>query len=424
MIQQPGIEPNHPPGMDPRHNQASGSPSLFPPSRVDPRQKQAGQMGVAQHSPPRGGEMGPPPRDQMPHPPGAAQPWHPDAQGGGGWNAPPTGVGQPAPYHRHNGRQPYPQPHLHQQQHSYGTQQPNSGPVLPPYQQPAPMTTPYHTSGAMSPPQAVGVATQGQAPPTAMDNRSPVNVWGTSPEYSGSQSPGGGGVSASTGGDLRRRDPRTKYAHLKIKSKGQPSSSGGQSSQPILKRGAGEAGMESAVPGFKIPKLLQDTSNLNRPLDPRELFGSKDALSGGEEEYAGVTAPFGAFRSIFTQSQPSDADGNIADSAISSQKFGEITMGAAVDPSPAKAKESNKVTTGEKATPESAANEQVKTEKEPSQVPSYLADLNVGLGSDLKIDSAFGSLSEKSAKDGDDSKPGSSSHDSQARKLPSIFGFS
>lgn len=251
-----------------------------------------------------------------------------------------------------------------------------------------------------------------------------------SPEHSGSQSPGAGGsVATPAGGDhMRRRDPRMKYAHLKIKSKGQTSQGGGQSSnsQPILKRGAGEAGMESSGPGFKIPRLLQDSSALNRPLDPGELFGGKDALSGGEErEYSEITAPFGAFRSMFAP-QPSDADGGDADSAGPAQQFGEITMEMADLPAAKTRGENNDA--GDKEPPSSSKDEENNNKtpnSKPSELPSYLADLNnMGLGDDLKIDSAFGSLSDKNSKQDNVSKGSSTSQDSQARKLPSIFGFS
>ena len=215
------------------------------------------------------------------------------------------------------------------------------------------------------------------------------------------------------GDQMRRRDPRTKYAHLKIKSK-----SGQQTS---LKRSADEAGIESLASGFKIPKLLQDSSALNQPMDPGELFGGKDALSGGEEEYGGITAPFGAFRSMFVPSQPLDAQESSADSASSSQQFGEITMGTTVsDPTPVKSYE----TEAEEQSPLDSKSEDKDREdfsSKPSEVPSYLAHLDMGLDSDLKIDSAFGSLSEKNSKNGESHE---GSQDSQARKLPSIFGFS
>ena len=227
-------------------------------------------------------------------------------------------------------------------------------------------------------------------------------------------------MASSSTEQTRRRDPRMKYSHLKIKSKGQSSQATG--SQPILKRGAGEAGMDTPPSGFKIPKLLQDSAALNRPLDPGELFGGKDAFSGGEEkEYSRVTAPFGAFRSVFAQSH---GEGSNADSADATQQFGEITMGA--DPSPAKAKENNEEEK-EKLPSDSAASTEredkvSESSSKPSEVPSYLAHLNMGLDDDLKIDSAFGALSKKNANEGGAAE--GSGQDSQARKLPSIFGFS
>ena len=266
----------------------------------------------------------------------------------------------------------------------------------------------------------VGGASQAHVPPSGMDKASRSPTWRTSPEYSGSQSPSG-----PAGDHMIRRDPRTKYAHLKIKSKGQTSNATGQSnSQPILKRSAGEAGMDLPASEFKIPKLLQDSSTLNRPMDPGELFGGKDALSVGDEREhgPGITTPFGAFRSMFPQAPSSESEENNAESAGSSQRFGEITMGA--DPPPTKAKDDEADNEKEESS-ESIKSDEIKDSNsisKPAEVPSYLAHLNMGLGDDLKIDSAFGSLSKKSTKDEENSEK--SSQESQTRKLPSIFGFS
>ena len=371
-------------------------------------------------NPPQGG-MGSdpwrPPPNQMPPPPAPQQ-----QQDGSHWNQPPSGppVNAPPSYQR-------PPPPPHQQNSSMPP-----APGLAPFQQPQP---PYQSHNAMSPPsntrypmpplQKLGGASQVQAPPPGMDNasRSPTATWRASPEYSGGQSPSGGSATASD--HMRRRDPRTKYAHLKIKSKGQ---TGQSNSQPILKRSAGEAGMDLPASGFKIPKLLQDSSALNRPMDPGELFGGKDALSVGDEREQGaaITTPFGAFRSMFPQAPSSESEGDSAESAGSSQKFGEITMGT--DPQPTKDKEIDEIDKGKKEeSSESTATEETKetsnSSSKPTEVPSYLAHLNMGLGDDLKIDSAFGSLSDKSTKP-DDENSEKSSQDSQARKLPSIFGFS
>lgn len=451
---QPGMEQRPPPphGMDPRQNQAGGPPPpSFPPSRVDPRQQlppsQGGGMvqpGINQShswsSDPRRADvvepMGrPTPSNQIHPPPPHEQQQQRPWQQEGGWNPPPqarvqSGPGGQiggAPYHRHNGGPPpfgsEPQP--------ISNMPPTGATGVAPFHQPPPPMGPYqlhNTAPGMSPPHAtkypippqqVGGACQAQASPPIKDKPSPA--WGMSPEYSGSQSPGAGGGGVSPAGDqIRRRDPRTKYAHLKIKSK-----SGPHSSQTILKRSIDEAGIESSGSGFKIPKLLQDSSALNQPMDPGELFGSKDALSGGEEEYGGITAPFGAFRSMFALSQPSDAQESGADSAGASQQFGEITMGTTSHVSNPTAAKSNESEAEEKL-PSDTKSEDKATEdfsSKPSEVPSYLAHLDMGLGSDLKIDSAFGSLSEKSSKDGK-SHEGSSGQDSQSRKLPSIFGFS
>ena len=99
-------------------------------------------------------------------------------------------------------------------------------------------------------------------------------------------------------------------------------------------------------------------------------------------------------------------------------------MGA--DPSPTKAKEDDEIDKEKDSVPSESTNPDETKDGDSSsksaEVPSYLAHLNMGLGDDLKIDSAFGSLSNKSTKDGENSEK--KDHDSQARKLPDIFGFS
>jgi hypothetical protein len=186
--------------------------------------------------------------------------------------------------------------------------------------------------------------------------------------------------------------------------------------------------MDLPASGFKIPKLLQDSSALNRPMDPGELFSGKDALSVGDERErgSGMTTPFGAFRSMFPQAPSSEAEENNTESAGPSQKFGEITMGA--DPLPTKAKENDETDKQkEGASSESTNPDETKNDdsiSKPAEVPSYLAHLNMGLDDDLKIDSAFGSLSDKNTKDGENVNSEKSDQDSQARKLPNIFGFS
>ena len=232
------------------------------------------------------------------------------------------------------------------------------------------------------------------SPPQQFQSFNKVSpVWGKSPEHSTSNM---GGASDH----VRRVDPRRKYSHLKIKSRGESS----QQSSSILKRGAREGGDESSGLGFKIPKLLQNPSTLEKPLDPRDLFGGKDEDT---QEYGDYTAPFGTFKSsFFSQSQHS----TLSEDPLSSQKFGEITLDA----------DKAKVSTSEENLEEKSDETSAKVPPK-NEVPSYFAHLDMGLDSDLKIDSAFGSLSEggKTASDSEEVKV----QDSQARKLPSIFGL-
>lgn len=215
-------------------------------------------------------------------------------------------------------------------------------------------------------------------------------------------------------GEGRRVDPRMKYSHLKIKSKG--NSSPNQSS---LK--------QQDPPSFKIPKLLQDSSALAaKPMDPRDLFkGAGGMLESG---YDTVSAPFGMFKSNFLpRSQLSqEATGS------AKQPFGEITL---KDPRNKDA-ESAKQSAGRETVTEKDSSSfdtdtssvdgehEASTESSKPQVPSYFAQLDVGLGNDLKIDSAFGSLAGNSD-DGSGEVGGASkqAEESQARKLPSMFGL-
>lgn len=284
-----------------------------------------------------------------------------------------------------------------------------SQPNLTPSAPPQPNLTPFQPSLESS---SMGVTVPAlfgslQQQPPLMEKTSPAwgaSAMGMSPEHRSSpQRPNEGSAMMES----RRVDPRTKYAHLKIKSKGQSASpqqpSGAHS---ILKKTSSETRLEmldrgSDRPPFVIPKLLQDPTTLDKPLDPGELFGGSTSM-----EPEDITTPFGSFRSFFTKSET-------AVSATGAQQFGEITLQD-------KQSEENvnpqrtKLTEGQDSqavarTPETSAPETKQS------VPSYLAALDLGLDEprDLKIDSAFGSLGETS-KEGQ--KEG-------AKKLPSIFGF-
>lgn len=247
-------------------------------------------------------------------------------------------------------------------------------------------------------------ATSGRSP----EQRSPVNHHG------------GGGVGGGVIREERRVDPRTKYSHLKIKPKG--SSSPSQSSS-VLKRAGNSS---SPAPSFKTPKLLQDSAALDRPIDPRDLF--KGIAGSAESVYEDVAAaPFGMFKSnFFPRSQPPLFEEG---SEPAKRAFGEITLEGVSSQDPRgsaqtkggrrKGTEPSDIETPAKRDEVSMLSPKEDSPQPPS-VPSYLAQLDVGLGSDLKIDSAFGSLAEDGKSDGGKDKEGEGS---QARKLPSMFGL-
>lgn len=261
---------------------------------------------------------------------------------------------------------------------------------------------------------------------------------GRSPERSPISHHSGPGVAmggAKKEGETRKVDPRMKYSHLKIKSKGSNTSS----QSTILKRPE-----ESSNPNFKIPKLLQNSSSLERPMDARDLFKGEDGGEGGERGYGDISASFGMFKSNFfsTRSELQDGASNIA--TTNKQPFGEITMKKGNNGRRDSTTSSNEnngemkaLTTAEKEkegynSSDKGAVETDDTEEDTTlfkpTVPSYLAHLDVGLGNDdLKIDSAFGSLAAGKADGGSGNGEGGATsdkqHDSQARKLPSMFGL-
>ena len=209
----------------------------------------------------------------------------------------------------------------------------------------------------------------------------------------------------------RRVDPRTKYSHLKIKPKG--SSSPGGSKRPNT-----DSSSASANPSFKIPKLLQDSSALDRPMDPRDLF--KGVVEAAESDYSDVPAApsLGIFKSnFFPRSQQPGKEGE----GPAKQPFGEITLeGASGQDS-----KSSTRNEGEAKPPDSNDADSLVSKSPPQpSVPSYLAQLDVGRGTDndLKIDSAFGSLATDKGEGGGASSDGKK-EELQARKLPSMFGL-
>ena len=237
----------------------------------------------------------------------------------------------------------------------------------------------------------------------------------------------------------RRIDPRLKYSHLKIKSK-KGSSEGttqnqssllASSSISILKKGQEESTRDSSA--FEVPKLLQDPSSLNKPIDPRELFRNASGGSGvdlgyGDDNNAG---PFGMFRSNLFSSRPQPTQ-EASDGSKTQQQFGEITLKTTTPPRGGViSNEDMKETEGESSkslsntnlssSSVSAAGESSQsTEHAQAEVPSYLAQLDVGVGKDLKIESALGALGSKNL-DGGTKKD---DEEQQARKLPNIFvGF-
>ena len=206
-----------------------------------------------------------------------------------------------------------------------------------------------------------------------------------------------------------RIDPRTKYSHYKIKPKGSPSSSAG-GVQSTLKGKEGD-GMTAEQIGERahnvMPKLLQEPPPSQRPFDPRELFDSA-ASKDVPEDYQ-VSGPFGStFGSYFTRS---------SEATSSNAPYGEITM-TNVSKDEQSESSPGKVKSADSAEPEKVDGKADETKK---VVPSYLAELGVGLGGDdLTIESAFSSLDNSNGK-GENSE--GMKKTVTAKSLPSIFGF-
>ena len=227
--------------------------------------------------------------------------------------------------------------------------------------------------------------------PGTTENSSPV--WGTSPDHP-SSAKAGMDTNAS-----RRLDPRKKYSHLKIKTKGSPQ-------QPLTKT---EGDVDSASTGFRIPKLLKDTSGLDKPLDPSDLFSGGEL---GSQPYGEIT--IGNYTSPFSQhTEDGGVDSNFKNSREVNRRDEVPVSDDRQD-----AQESVAVNDSKNRTSPTFSDSKL------AQVPSYFAQIDMGLGGgtdDLKIESAFGSLSDKNKQSGDEADDrGQSSH---ARKLPSVFGF-
>lgn len=219
------------------------------------------------------------------------------------------------------------------------------------------------------------------------DSSASQPVWCSSPDHSPLYK---GGVEPNVN---RRVDPRKKYSHLKIKTKGQE-----ESPQQLKK----ESNNDKPVAGFKIPKLLKDSIGLDKPLDPLELFGASEL---GSQPYGEIT--IGNYTSPFSQHSVSDVvnnghNGDKSD-ACREDKLDQFKVG--------------------ESTNRTSLSSTYLDNPKPAQVPSYLAQIDLGSGtSDLRIESAFGSLLDKDrSPEEEDSKD--EVQQSHARKLPSVFGF-
>lgn len=270
------------------------------------------------------------------------------------------------------------------------------------------------------------------------------------------------------GEGMRRMDPRMKYSHLKIKPKG----SGSPGGQQPPKRANPDGSPSAGGPSFKIPKLLQDSSALDRPMDPHDLFKGvggmpepgyhhddtvppppvgifksnffprKEEGEGEEESLVGVGAGSATVSGV-AASVAGGGGGGVVAATATKQPYGEITLEGTARQDGGRGGRGSVERDGNGSRsrrPEVVEGVAVKSDGHaPSSsspasssaggVPSYLAHLDaVGLGGaseDLKIDSAFGSLAavdENSDKTTPTSSDGKG-EELQARKLPSMFGL-
>lgn len=413
-----GIQPPRPQGMDsnmdPRQNRMEPRlvgnmdprcSNTLPPrhgQRVmgsgDPRQVGGLQMDTTQ-----------PPVQYPPPPPGSVLPPQTSLQGQG---VPPIGQ-QQWPQHHQPPQQPihhspftaHPPNPIHSSSSSSGI--PGSHPVP----QPGQLTM----AGVPSFPPGINS-------PLPIPSQPPI-VWRPgNPDPMGPQSNTAGPRDETPSvGELRplRVDPRTKYSQFKIKAKGSPStlsppvSSGtgsilkGKESNGPTSDQISSAGKEKTSTA-QMPKLLQQPPPQQRPFDPRELFdsaASKDVPSDYQ-----ATGPFGiTFGSYFTRSSEAVKSTN------NNMPYGEIHMTNVTTSST-----TLKDISSEEETREHANEGDSKSDEAKKTVPSYLAELDVGLGdTDLTIDSAFSSLDKKDiAGQGDSRKM-----EDTAKKLPSIFSL-
>ena len=168
-------------------------------------------------------------------------------------------------------------------------------------------------------------------------------------------------------------DPRSKYSHLKIKVKGQQSLDEGDAMERgvgdslsfgSLQTPQGDPRTEKKAKGFVIPKLLQQSVPLEKPLELGELFGTKYSECYGEIKV-----------SDYISKSPSTDERN---------QFGEICY------------EPKKVQTATAVLDQPPAAKDASDDNTSpfGHVPSYFAHLkNLGLGSE--IDSALSSLEGK-----------------------------
>ena len=235
-------------------------------------------------------------------------------------------------------------------------------------------------------------------------------------------------------GDTKRSiDPRLKYSHLKIKSRGQSSSSSvAANPTPAYSAPTSKASspQDPAKPAFKVPGLLQDRSKLSRPLAPHELFGNSSGK--GEAEESSISL-FGSSPKYYRTSSTSSSSFPVVDK----QGFGEIKMDVSTSTA---LRGTEKVSGEEKVASDDnhSGAEAQEEEKETDFVPSYLTHLDLGLPKDadtsgLKIDSAFGDLKERQrrlseigpslSEESKDEMSSSPKGDTGSPKLTSVFSF-
>ena len=156
----------------------------------------------------------------------------------------------------------------------------------------------------------------------------PPSMWGKGPQvperatlsnsfHPSHHSTNLGGV-AKAEKEVRRLDPRMKYAHLKIKPKGSSSSTSLSSS--ISKKTQRED-VEGGLSTFQVPKLLQNPSALNKPINSHNLF--KNSNSSEAHYGEGADGCSVLFKSNFFSSEIPSQDST---DDCKSKQFGEITL--------------------------------------------------------------------------------------------------